>query len=96
MLESLDILQHFGTNSLTFPMPRAEVPSTQIGEGETCTWSCRGAIPVFPIAHRRTGTLGRKILVSDAQKHVLKAPVYSVHLHTIIVFLSSLNGVAVL
>lgn len=48
-----------------------------------------------PIAHR-TGTVGRNILVTDAQKHVFKAPVYNVHLHITIVFLSSLNGIAVL
>lgn len=40
---------------------------------------------------------GKNILVSDAQKHVFKAPVYNVHLCIIIFFLkSSLNGIAVL
>lgn len=36
--------------------------------------------PTCPIAGRRTVTLGKNILVSDAQKHVFKAPVYNVHL----------------
>lgn len=39
---------------------------------------------------------GENTLVADAQKHVFKTLVYNVHLHSIIVFLSSLSSIAVL
>lgn len=50
-----------------------------------------------PIADRRTDSLGKNILLPDAQKHVFKTPVYNVHLCIIIFFSRSRSsGIAVL
>lgn len=79
------MLQHFDTNSLTFPAEDSSTFSTDV-RGGNLDLELQRSQSVHPIAHRRTGTQARIILVSDAQKHVFKAPVYNVHLHIITVF----------
>lgn len=55
-------------------------------QGSWCPPSLVLLGPMRPVADRGTDTLGKNIPVSDAQKHVFKAPVYNAHL-CIIIFL---------
>lgn len=62
--------------------------------GDGPPWCCW--VRCVPLQAGGQTPWGKNIPVSDAQKHVFKAPVYNVHLYIMIIFKSSLNGIAVL